>query len=216
MQAILFDLDGTLIDNVEQFVKAFQETYKGMFKGELKREAILKASGRRSTDVVKALYIPKLKQQDFIKEFRLYREKMGGDATKLVKGVPRVLSVLEEQGTKLAVVSSKRKEKVLQDLANLGIKSHFSVILGSEDVRRHKPDPDALYAACDMLNVKPSKTVAYVGDTTFDIQAANTGGLFSIGVTWGAHGEKLRETNPDLIISKFEELLELKRTDCDD
>ena len=209
MQAILFDLDGTLVDNVEQFVQAFQQTYKTMFNEFLSRNAILKASGRRSSDVVKALNIPRQKQNEFIKNFRQYREESGGDATRLVEGVHRVLSVLQEREIKLAVVSSKRKEMVIRDVNNLGIRSYFRVILGSEDVKRNKPDPDALLVACKKLGVEPSKNVAYVGDTTFDVQAANSGGLLSIGVTWGAHGETLGEANPDIVINKFDKLLKI-------
>jgi len=209
LKGILFDLDGTLVDNVPQFLQAFHHAYETIVDKPFDENAVLMASGRRSRDVVEALGIPENLQDRFIQEFRSYRETLGGDATKLFPGVLRTLSVLKDRGVKMAIVSSKRREIVLRDLADFGIDGFFETVLGSEDVVEHKPHPGALLLACNRLQLLPSREVAAVGDSIYDVQAAKSAGLFSVGVVWGAHRREISRANPDRVIESFDQLLDL-------
>jgi pyrophosphatase PpaX len=88
------------------------------------------------------------------------------------------------------------------------LESNFEVVIGMEDTKRHKPDPDPILEALARLDAAPADA-AYVGDSPFDVQAAKSAGVYAVAVAWGGiHGDAaLEREHPDVLVRHAEELL---------
>jgi pyrophosphatase PpaX len=117
-----------------------------------------------------------------------------------------VLATLKNEGRRLGIVTAKRRLTVDLAFARLPIEHFFDVVVGGDETERHKPDPAPLVLALERLGAV-AEDAAYVGDSPFDMQAANAAGLYAVGVSWGRiHG---RESlgGADVIVDRAEELL---------
>lgn len=90
-----------------------------------------------------------------------------------------------------------------------GIAPYLDCVIGAADCPKAKPDPDPILMGCEMLGLPPA-ACAYVGDSPFDIQAANAAGCMSVAVLWGMFdADALAAEHPTITIAKVEELLNL-------
>jgi pyrophosphatase PpaX len=119
-----------------------------------------------------------------------------------------VLTRLKDEGRRLGVVTAKRRETVRLAFSYLPLERFFDVVVGSDDTERHKPDPQPLAHALDLLKATRDDAV-YVGDSPFDIRAAKAAGMHSVAVTWGGihPRERLEAEQPDAVVDSAEELL---------
>lgn len=124
---------------------------------------------------------------------------MYGDATE-------VLQALSDKRKKLIVVSSHPENNLRDEAKEYDIEKYFHLFLGNA-----KNKTEAIFKACKDIKTKISnKSVAYIGDTVFDIQSARDAKVYSIGITTGYHArERLRAAEPDKIIDNLAELLYL-------
>jgi pyrophosphatase PpaX len=92
--------------------------------------------------------------------------------------------------------------------AQIPIEHLFETVVGGDETKKHKPDPEPLLLALERLGAAPDDAV-YVGDAPFDVKAAKAAGLYSVGVSWGGiHGrERLEAEKPDALVDTTEELL---------
>jgi pyrophosphatase PpaX len=123
-------------------------------------------------------------------------------------GMDDVLVQLKDEGRRLGIVTAKRRQTVELAFARIPIEHLFETVVGGDETKKHKPDPEPLLLALDRLGVPPRDAV-YVGDAPFDVQAAKAAGLYSVGVTWGGiHArERLDAEQPDALVDTPEELL---------
>jgi pyrophosphatase PpaX len=121
-------------------------------------------------------------------------------------GVTELLAGLRGQGRRLGVVTSKRRETARQGLELLGL-GEFDVLVGFEDTEAHKPGPEPLLLALELLGAGPEQAV-YVGDTAWDVRAGRAAGLATIAVSWGvAARDELAAERPDLLFEAAEQVL---------
>jgi phosphoglycolate phosphatase-like HAD superfamily hydrolase len=106
----------------------------------------------------------------------------------------------------VVTVKSRLTVELTFELLPLG--NYFTVVVNGDDVAAHKPDPEGLLAALGRFGARP-EDAAYVGDSPFDLQAADAAGMASIGVTWGnIHGrDRLAPERPTALVDRPEELL---------
>jgi pyrophosphatase PpaX len=123
-------------------------------------------------------------------------------------GMDVVLDELKERGHRLGIVTAKRRETVALAFERIPIEHLFDVVVGSDDTERHKPDPEPLLHALERLGAEP-QDAAYVGDSPFDMQAANAAGVYAIGVSWGRMHAPEKLTHADVVIHDAQELLDL-------
>lgn len=194
IKAVIFDLDGVIIDSLEAWIKVFNDTRKHynlpiitkkefmgkVWGGSMERDVRLYFKGKTIEEVSK-LYFSKMDK--FI------------ESTKLNANVKETLEKLKTKSIKLCVVSNSYKKVVLGILNFHKIKGSFDVILGGDDVENGKPAPDSLLKVCKRLDIKVNEAVL-VGDTTNDFGAAKNAGMFFIGY----------KINGDLKISDFKDL----------
>jgi phosphoglycolate phosphatase-like HAD superfamily hydrolase len=99
-------------------------------------------------------------------------------------GITRLLEELDRAGLLMAVVSSRRRAALVQSLEATGLRSHFPVVVGLDDVSQPKPSPEGLLLALRRLGVEASRTV-FVGDNELDVEAGHRAGITVWKAVWG-------------------------------
>lgn len=178
---VLFDLDGTLIDTKDLIYHSFKETIKKLLEIEVSEEEFLTLYGE---PILKSMgRFHKDRAQELVDYYIAHNHDLHDV---LIKGFPQIIVILEElrkMGIKMAVVTSKRRETTLRGLRLFDIEKYFELIISSDDVKAHKPDPEPLNIAIERLKSSKEK-VLMVGDTPFDIEAAKRAGVKSVLVGW--------------------------------
>lgn len=207
VKGIMLDLDGTIVDSKKVYLEALKAAFN--------------AVGEKTFNLKMAIEIPKRLEQrlpinDMIK---------GADAQKFLdvylktyyavpllrtELLPRVLETVKElsQKAELALVTQRRvpKEKVMEELENLGLAKYFKTVITGLDTDCLKPAPDGLINCAQKMNV-PLCECVIVGDSVVDIKAGKRAGAKTVAVLSGIYTrEELEREKPDLIIENINEL----------
>ncbi|MDQ3704895.1 MAG: HAD-IA family hydrolase [Chloroflexota bacterium] len=203
ISTILFDLDGTLINSIDHIVDCWQHTVRTGLGREISREEVLPTIGRSLQACFEEMAPGR--SDELYGIYTTYERDRHDANVQLIMGTREVLDTLLAQGYKLGVVTSKVLHVAMSGLELFQLDPYFQVIITQADTERHKPYPDPLLVACERLGVLPADAV-YVGDAWTDIEAGKAAGLLTVGVTWGAAGEAIREAEPDYILATMTEL----------
>jgi len=204
---VLFDLDGTLIDSGAMIVASMRHAVTTVLGREVP-EAELKAAVGGPGLIAQMRALDESRVDDLVAAYRAHNEPLH-DSLQACGGIEAALTRLEAQGRRLGIVTAKRRVTVQLAFDVLPwLEPHFEVVVGAEDTERHKPYPEPLLHALQLLGADP-EDAAYVGDSPFDVEAAKAAGCFAVAVTWGGiHGEeRLAAQEPDAIVHDTEELL---------
>jgi len=172
-KAVIFDLDGCIANTLPVWITAFIKTFKAFGKNmsevELMRIGLnrIHETGYEGIDAEK--FINKL--YDVLKN--------GIAKAPLHEGMFETISYLHNNGIKLAIVSSARRDQVKDYALSKGIIKYFDHILGFEDTKNNKPHPEPILKAIELLKVHPTDTIM-IGDSDVDIIAANQAGVTSV------------------------------------
>ncbi len=208
-KTFIFDLDGTLLDSLEDIAVSMNIVLKelGLSEIEHKRYGYLVGGGVDVLveNICKELHV-KLDTQDIVKRFKnVYEGKMQKN-TKPYDGIVELLKELKNHN--LAVLSNKPHDMTKQYVQSF-FPDTFSQIFGQRAGIPKKPNPQAVDEIISNLHVK-KEDVYFIGDTNIDMQTANNANVKSIGVLWGFRDEKeLRENNATFIVSHPSEILDI-------
>lgn len=198
LKAVIFDLDGVLLDNTQLIIEIFQEAARRAGSKVPDGKEVIATLGLIGRDMVEILLGKK--HLETLTQVWMEREK----ETKLMAGIKEVLVGLK---IKKAIVTSSPRwfvERRLKDLI-----SYFNVIISSESTEKHKPDPAPLLLACEKLRIKPEEAV-YVGDRIIDFETAKNAGMDFIGILSGGTSKReFQKAGVKKIISSLVELLEI-------
>ncbi|MCS7208777.1 MAG: HAD family hydrolase, partial [Fimbriimonadales bacterium] len=170
LRALLFDVDGTLIDTVDLIVKALDYTYRKHLGIALPREEIRRLIGlplsvqmRYLDDRVVGDVPHEQMEADEIAYYKAHRhqERVVAEAVQAVRTAYR-------KGYAVALVTSKNREELRLSWEKLGLEHFVDAVVTSDDTERHKPAPDPVLRALERLQVAPEHAM-YIGDTVFDI-----------------------------------------------
>jgi pyrophosphatase PpaX len=202
---VLFDLDGTIVDSGAMILASFRHATKTVLDRELSESELRAAVGTPLREQM--LLIDEERADELVETYRAHNEPLH-DALEPCPGMLDALQQLEDEGRRLGIVTAKRRSTVELAFAVLPLSRYFDAVVAAEDARRHKPHPEPLRRALDLLDAR-SEDAAYVGDSPFDVAAAKAAGVFAVAVTWGGiHSEEaLRAEEPDAIVSTTAELL---------
>lgn len=185
---VLFDLDGTLLDTLDDLTAAVNFALKGQDLPVCTREEIRSYIGNGVVILLARAAKEKSGEVDagkMLADFKEYYTAHCQDETRPYGGVMEMLSMLKAEGRKVGVVSNK------VDFATKGLcKAYFGdcidVAIGENEGAgvRKKPAPDSVLAAMQILGATPADTV-YIGDSEVDIQTAKNAGIPCISVSWG-------------------------------
>ena len=190
--ALLFDLDGTLVDSIELIINSFQHAFASHTGPAPSREEFATGIGRPLAAQF-AQYCESADQVQFlISKYREYQLVHHDRLTKPYDGMAGAVVALSEAGHALGVVTSKVEALALRALKHVGFAEHFRVVVGCDATTKHKPDPEPVLLALERLNMPPEHAI-FVGDSPYDIQAGLAAGVTAVGVTWGAFTRQVLE-----------------------
>ena len=198
-EAVLFDLDGTLADSVEDVAASANHVRCAFDLDPLPLETLRGYVG----DGIRVLMQRTLERDDpadldrAIGIWKPHYEVHGLDHTRPYPGIEELLRLAVARGLRLGVVSNKLESLSVVMLEGLGWGPMFPVVVGGDSTRKRKPDPEPLLLAMERLGVSPGRTLM-VGDSPNDIRAARAAGCASCGVLWGIGAEAaVRAAQPD-------------------
>jgi HAD superfamily hydrolase (TIGR01509 family) len=211
IKAVIFDVDGTLVDSNELHVRAWVDAFKHFGK-EVEYGHLCEQMGKGG-DQLMPVFCTKEELDRFGSELADYRvELFTREYLHKVRPFPRVRELFERikaDGLQIALASSAREEELEQHKKSLRISDLLETATSADDAERSKPHPDIFQAALEGLDgVSPSEAVV-VGDSPYDVEAAARAGMRAIGVLSGGFAEeRLREAGAVEVYKDVADLLE--------
>lgn len=209
--AVIFDLDGTLLNTLEDLKDSVNYSLKKYGMPERSYEEIRHFVGNGVRKLIERA-VPEKTESDVLEKtfaaFKEYYVLHCNDKTNVYPGVIQLLIKLQEQDIKMAIVSNKLQSGV-QSLYELYFKDYLHTAIGAKEGIRKKPAPDTVLEALRKLNVSKEKAV-YIGDSEVDIATAANVGMNCISVTWGFRSrQELIDAGATVFADCPEEILEL-------
>ena len=183
MKAVIFDMDGVLVDSQPYHFKADIETMSeyGVVKDQKFYE---KFAGTLTSDrmrILKDLFKLDIPVEEMVKKREdMILEIMAREDIKPVSGIPEFLKSIKNRGLKTAVASSSGYDLIGLILSRLGISEYFDSITSGNDVKRGKPDPDVFLLAAERIGVNPRECFV-VEDSENGVKAAKSAGMKALG-----------------------------------
>ena len=209
LPAILFDLDGTLIDSIELILGSARYAFDG-FAGRAPTDEEWRAGIGRPLQTVLREYAPDdVEAQRLFTRYREYQLEHHDRLVRPYAGVVDTLRGFAEAGHPMALVTSKSDWMAVKALVHVGLDQLIPVVVGCDTCVNHKPHPEPVERALALLGVAPSNA-AFVGDSPHDVQSGLAAGVVTVGVTWGAFDrQELQTAGADVVIDRIEELPEI-------
>ncbi len=205
----IFDFDGTLMDTSAVILETIKSTIKDMNLPAKTEDECRSIIGIRTDEAGKHLF-PDLDISSavFARVFRANYDRLKGPA--LEKPFPHVMETLRRlhsEGHGLAIASSRRAASLYEYIDMLGIRDWFQMIVGGDNVKKGKPDPEPVLTILNTLGWDPQNTLV-VGDADVDILMGNRAGCKTCAVTYG-NGSivSLQVANPDYIVDDFKDII---------
>jgi pyrophosphatase PpaX len=203
--AVLFDLDGTLIDSIALLLASMKHTFQGR--------------SRKPTDAewIEGLGTPLPKQltpyvesdedrERLVNRYRTFQHENHDRLMSHYSGVIDTLALLYQRGHPLGVVTSKGNMMMERGLKFIGADDYIEVAIGYDSVHIHKPDPFPVRAALEKLEYQASEAV-FVGDSPHDINSGNDAGVITIAALWGPfRRDQLEPHNPTYFLDDIKDL----------
>jgi phosphoglycolate phosphatase len=210
--AVVFDLDGTLVDSAPDLLDALDFTLASIGCVPADRDAVrpLISLGARSMIAagLQAGGMQNKNADELLATFLKYYRTNISRKSRAFPGVPDVLSELMRQKIKLGVCTNKREAMALQLIGDLEMGQYFNAITGVDTFRVSKPDPGHLLKTLEIMGAKKDGAFM-VGDSETDILTARRAGIPVIAVSFGYSDIPVATFGPDYIIDRYEQLLEI-------
>lgn len=203
--ALLFDLDGTLVDGAAAIHDSFEHAVAARGHPAIPRHLVAGRIGLPLRLMFRDLL--GVDDRESAELVRVYRARFEEAAPTLVRATPGMREALDAfAGVPMAIVTTKAVEPARTVLRALEIEDRFAAVVGVDTVRRPKPDPEAVRVALARLGVGALHAV-FVGDTIMDVLAGKSAGTRTIAMLSG-HGDRgeLMAAEPDATIEDLREL----------
>jgi HAD superfamily hydrolase (TIGR01509 family) len=190
IEAVLFDIDGTLVDSNEQHVNAWAFAFRE--EGHPQELDDIRAQIGKGGDLLVPELLPDVddavrkristRQGDRFKDMYL-------DNVRAFEGAAELIKRVHASGRKVVLASSAKQDELEHYVGLLGVKSLITTTTSIDDVETSKPEPDIFGVALEKISVEPSNAIV-VGDTIYDVDAALRAGIATVGVTSGPFDER--------------------------
>lgn len=209
---IIFDFDGTLGDTRQNIIITMQRTMQMVGLPVKSDEECASTIGLTLENSFKTMYpdVGADMAERCVDAYReIFMESVEELTPELFPGVSDTLAKLDAMGIKMSVASSRQSQSLLLFLERMGVLKYFPYVLGSDNVAKHKPDPEPVLKTLRELHYAPSDVIV-VGDMPVDVAMAHGADVRAIAVTFGnATREELEEAKADYIIDDFTKILEI-------
>ncbi len=204
--ALLFDLDGTLVDSIELILESARFAFVG-FAGKAPTDEEWRAGIGRPLQAVLREYAPdKGEAERLLGRYREYQLANHDRLLRAYEGIVAQMRAFSETGHPLAVVTSKADWLARRALEFVGMDDLFPVLIGCDSCTNHKPHPEPVERALSLLGVLASNAI-FVGDSPHDVEAGRAAHVFTVGVTWGAFArEEMEASGANVVIDDVAEL----------
>ena len=208
VRAVLFDLDGTLLDTVPDLHAAVCAMLADLGRPALPEEAVRSYVGRGIANLVKRALAGSLEvaeddapaPPDALASFRRHYARENGRRTQFFPGVREGLEAIRAAGLPMAVITNKAEAFTRALLEMTRLAEFFSVVVSGDNLPRHKPDPMSLVWACGRLGVSPADAL-FIGDSVNDFLAARAACCRVFLLPYGYNeGRDVRELDCDAIV----------------
>ena len=203
-EAVIFDLDGTLLDNNPYHLQSWKKYLENMGRDMTEEEYNANINGRTNRDVIN--YIPgdALNEENSLKygleKEALYRE-VYKPFIKPVNGLLAFLKILADKNVPMAIATSGIQPNIDFMFDNVPIKQYFKIIVNSSHIKKGKPDPEIYIKAASRLNVAPKNCLVFE-DAVVGINSAKAAGMKVIAIATTHPKEELN--GADMIIDDYE------------
>jgi len=210
--ALLLDLDGTLIDSIELIVRSFQHATATHLGREYSRAEIVPTIGRPLTDVLEE--IAPGQGTALLATYREYNLAWHDEYVTIYPGVIEMLAEVQTRGVPMAIVTSKGRDATAPTFRRFGLDAGMQTVVLLEDTVRHKPHSEPLLLAAECISISPA-ACWYLGDSTHDMQAARAAGMAAIGAAWGPYSRAALAPLADIVVATPAEVVTLIDTTQD-
>jgi phosphoglycolate phosphatase len=213
IKAVIFDLDGTLLDTIQDIAntgnRILEKRSYEPLPVEIYKQYVGKGVKHLLHKLIEHYMIPKHMFDDMLKEYYIFYKEESVKTTKVYDGIDQALLQMKEMGLSLSVLSNKPHEQVLDLMPKYFHEGVFVKTYGKHGGIKAKPDPTLLRKLIRELKVKKTE-VLYVGDTRTDMETALNAGVQSVGVLWGFRDEtELVQAKASYIVSKPQEMVQI-------
>ena len=181
-KCVIFDLDGTMLDTEEMNIIPLQRLIKEELSQDIAYEDLLKYMAYPGKKTLELLGFKDV-ETSYNKWVKYVNEYEAG--AKLYKGFNEVIKSLDSNGILCGIASSKMKAQYEIDFLKTGLQHYIKSVVLAEDTKNHKPHPDPLLKAVEILNIEP-KDAIYIGDTFADYKSTKAAGMDFGLALWGA------------------------------
>ncbi|MCP5005469.1 MAG: HAD family hydrolase [Planctomycetes bacterium] len=211
--AVIFDLDGTLLNTLEDLTNSMNRVLVQNGFPTHESDDYRYFVGDGALDLVnRALPIGKRIDRiitQCLEAFRTDYKQNWNISSAPYEGIPEMLDALKERKVKMAILSNKPHEHTKRCVEALLSKWDFDIVLGQRSGVPRKPDPIGAFEVAEHINVSPSEFL-YLGDTDVDMKTSVAAGMFPVGALWGFRtSEELKMSGAKALISHPLEILPL-------
>lgn len=211
-KGIIFDLDGTLLNTIEDLSDSVNEVLTAYGYPNHNYEEYKLKIGRGFRNLMENSFPKGMDEKTIDEALPLFVEiydRRYQNKTKPYKGICEIVDTLYRMGIKIGVNSNKRTDYTRQLVSKFFKEISFVEILGERQNVPKKPDPTAALEIVELMELLPQE-VLYVGDSKTDIMTARNAGVDSIGVLWGFRSyEELKEHGATYIVSKPQDIIDI-------
>ena len=191
LPALLFDLDGTLIDSIELLLGSARHAFSGRERAPTDAEWTA-GIGTPLIAQLRQFVTTEEEVAELVAAYRTYQNENHDRLTRCFDDVVPTIEQLSAAGHPMGIVTSKSDAIARRSLSYVGLDRYFPVVVGVDSTTRHKPDPEPVLLAIDRLGVRPAEAV-FVGDSPHDVRAGNAAGVVTVAALWGPFSREALE-----------------------
>jgi pyrophosphatase PpaX len=204
--AVLFDLDGTLVDTIELLLSSMRHAFRNRADRAPTIEQWIAGIGTPLATQLRVYAADDAELSELTEGYRSYQILNHDRLTRCYDDAVRVVQDLHRRGHPMAVVTSKANGIARRTIEYVGLDRYLPVIVGVDSTEKHKPDPEPVYFALEQLGA-PRETAVFVGDSPHDVAAGNAAGVTTIGALWGPFSrEALVAASPTYLLDGIQGL----------
>jgi pyrophosphatase PpaX len=207
--AYLFDADGTLIDTTELIYQCFVHTIRRFGNREIARPDVVKHIGLTLRDQME-VYFGKLDDERFgimADAHMEYQLSIYPRYLRAFPGIAETLAALKAAGRKLAVVTSRRSQTLIEYLRVTGLITFFDALVTPENTIKSKPDPEPARTALALLGKVSARDALFIGDSIYDMRCGVDAGTDTAFVLWSHNDPDALAVRPTYLIGRASDLL---------
>ncbi|UCG02178.1 MAG: HAD family hydrolase [Candidatus Heimdallarchaeota archaeon] len=203
LSCLVFDVDGTLVDNANLIIRLFQEVVLKYLGKKMSKQDVISLWGPPGDEIFKNVFPSNVLTpawNEFLYQYNTIHPTKGFFSIDQ-------LNDMKEHVQHLTIFTGKSRKTMQMTLEKLGITQIFDMVLTGNDVERSKPYPDALFRIISVLNLNKAE-ILFIGDSPLDVIAGKAAGIKTAAALWGTIEEsKLIASQPDYIFKTPEELM---------